>query len=41
MGVCLKCKLDPCQCGADDDMESSPERSDESQSEQDEEAGSN
>jgi hypothetical protein len=19
MGVCLKCKLDPCQCGADDD----------------------
>ena len=19
MGVCLKCKLDPCQCGADED----------------------
>lgn len=21
MGVCLKCKLDPCQCGSDEDYD--------------------
>ena len=37
MGICLKCKLDPCQCGADEDMESARSRSDESEGDQAEE----